>query len=78
MTTPDRRRLPRDETDPRSSLQHGVESWRLVQAAWRVRLQEAQAANNAADLAAAQAKLEECERQIVRLEKMLQDAQQSK
>ena len=71
MTTPDRRRLPRDENDPRPSLEHGLESWRLVQAAWRVRLDDARKANDSEQVAAAEAKLAECEQQIARIEKLL-------
>jgi hypothetical protein len=70
MTTPERRRLPRD--DPRSSLEHGLRSWRLVQAAWCVRLDDAREAGDAEKLAAAEAKLAECEREIARIEKLLQ------
>lgn len=73
-TTPERRRLPRDEADPRASLAHGLSSWRLVQAAWRTRLEDAQAARDDARIAAAEAKLEECKREIARIEKALQEA----
>jgi hypothetical protein len=77
-TTPERRRLPREGVDPRSSLQHGLSSWRLVQAAWSVRLDDAREAQDSEQMAAAEAKLEECEREIARIEKLLQDAGQSK
>jgi hypothetical protein len=77
-TTPDRRRLPRDGVDPRSSLQHGLASWRLVQAAWRTRLNDAHERNDSEGLAAAEAKLQECDRELARLEKLLQGAHESK
>jgi hypothetical protein len=48
-----------------------------VQAAWRVRLDEAREARDSAQAAAAQAKLEECEGEIARIEKLLQDFRQS-
>ena len=73
MTTPERRRLPREGIDPRASLEHGIASWRLVQSAWRVRLDDARKAHDSAQVAAAEAKLEECEREIARIEKLLQD-----
>jgi hypothetical protein len=72
-TTPDRRRLPREGIDPRASLEHGLASWRLVQSAWRVRLDDARAAHDTEQVAAAEAKLEECEREIARIGKLLQD-----
>ena len=70
--TPERRRLPREGIDPRASLEHGLASWRLVQAAWRGRLDEARGAHDSEQLAVAQAKLDECEREIARIEKLLQ------
>ena len=73
MTTPERRRLPREGIDPRASLEHGIASWRLVQSAWRVRLDDARKAHDSAQVAAAEAKLGECEREIARIEKLLQD-----
>jgi hypothetical protein len=75
MTTPDRRRLPRD--DERASLQHGLASWRLVQSAWRVRLDDARKAQDAGQIAAAETKLEECERELARIDKLLQDLRPS-
>jgi hypothetical protein len=72
MTTRDRRRLPRDENNPRPSLEHGLASWRLVQAAWRGRLDDARKAQDSEQVAAAEAKLEECDREIARIEKLLQ------
>ena len=74
MTTPDRRRLPREGIDPSLSLEHGLSSWRLVQAAWRVRLDDARKTDDAQQIAAAEAKLDECEQQIARIEKLLQSS----
>ena len=76
--TPERRRLPRDGIDPRASLQHGLASWRLVEAAWRNRLDAAKADHDMEQIAAAEVKLEECEREIARIGKLLQDLGQSK
>ncbi len=70
-TTPERRRLPREGIDARSSLEHGLASWRLVQAAWRVRLDDARKAQDSEKVAAAEAKLDECERELARIEKLL-------
>ena len=72
MSTPsDRRRLPREGIDPRSSLEHGLASWRLVQAAWRERLEDARIADDPERIALAEAKLDECERELARIEKLL-------
>lgn len=71
MTTPERRRLPRDRDDARPSLEHGLASWRLVQAAWRVRLDDARKAQDSEKVAAAEAKLDECERELARIERLL-------
>ena len=71
MTTVDRRRLPRDGIHARTSLEHGLASWRLVQSAWRLRLNEAREGHDSAQVAVTEAKLNECEREIARLEKLL-------
>ena len=71
-TTPERRRLPREGIDPRVSLEHGLNSWRLVKAAWSARLDEARTAHDHESMAVAEAKLNECEREIARIEKLLQ------
>ena len=73
MSTPQRRRLPREGVDPVASLEHGLASWRLVQAAWRTRLDSARKEHDTEQIAASQVKLEQCEAEIARIEKLLQD-----
>jgi hypothetical protein len=74
MTTRDRRRLPREGLDPRISLEHAVSSWRLLKAAWTARLEEARTANDKQSMDAAQAKLDECDRELARVAKLLEEA----
>jgi hypothetical protein len=69
--TPERRVFPREGMDPRVSLERGLASRRLMQEAWRGRLDAARQAHDSDQTAAAQAKLEECEREIARIEALL-------
>jgi hypothetical protein len=75
---PERRRLPREGVDPRVSLEHALSSWRLLKAAWIARLEEARAADDKGAVAAAEAKLDECERELARIGKLLEGAGSSK
>ena len=74
MTTRDRRRLPREGLDPRISLEHALSSWRLLKAAWTARLEEARTSDDKERITAAQAKLDECERELARIGKLLETA----
>jgi len=78
MTTRDRRRLPREGLDPRISLEHALSSWRLLKAAWTARLEEARGADDNDGVSVAQAKLEECERELARIGRLLETAGSSK
>jgi hypothetical protein len=78
MTTRDRRRLPREGLDPRISLEHALSSWRLLKAAWTARLEEARTSDDKEGIAAAQTKLDECDRELARIGTLLDPAGSSK
>jgi hypothetical protein len=68
---PERRKHPRDGTDPRASLRQTLRSWQLLQKAWKVVFEGAVVAHNYERMALAEAKLDECARELVRVEKLL-------
>jgi hypothetical protein len=57
--------------DPRESLHQTLRSWLLLQRAWKVVFEGAVVAHNFERMARAEAKMDECERELSRVEKLL-------
>ena len=71
--TAERRRYARVGIDPRASVKHALAHWQRVQAAWLFILESARRTQNGERTVVAQSKLDECEREIARLEKLLRN-----
>ena len=71
MSALDRRRHDRASLNIRPSLESALESWRTLYGAWSLVMEGARMAENRERMALAQAKLEQCELEIERLEGIL-------
>ena len=68
MAPINRRRHDRSALNPRSSLERALDTWRILLGAWGSVLEGARAAKNWERMALAEAKLDECEAEVARLE----------
>ena len=69
--TLERRRHVRGGIDPSQALCAALRSWELLQRAWKVVFEGAVVAHNYERMALAEAKLDDCAREITRIEGLL-------
>jgi type VI protein secretion system component VasF len=67
----ERRHTIRPKPNTAETLQRALASWRRLQAAWTVTLQGAEAVQNSERMALAKSKLDECQSEITRIERLL-------
>jgi hypothetical protein len=74
MSTMDRRKHERTLTSSRHALERALGSWQRLLTSWQAILQVAEAAQNWERMALAEAKLDECQHELARLETLLHQA----